>query len=148
MRITGRVKDIINRGGEKFSAREIENALCAHPAVAAAAVLGVPEGRLGEQVVAYMTVRKGFRYPGFPALIEHLKDRRMAPQKYPVAITPVDALPMTATGKIQKSVLAGLWDTNTSPTDSGATRSVPLNSTGAQADCSSQPKRPLDPGDR
>jgi acyl-CoA synthetase len=112
VRITGRVKDIINRGGEKFSAREIENALCSHPAVEAAAVLGVPEGRLGEQVVAYMTVRKGFRYPGFSALIEHLKDRRMSPQKYPVAITPVDALPMTSTGKIQKSLLAELWDAN------------------------------------
>ena len=67
VRVTGRIKDIINRGGEKFSAREIENALCEHPAIAAAAVLGVPEPRLGEQVVAYVTTRAGQRFPGFDA---------------------------------------------------------------------------------
>lgn len=109
VRITGRVKDIINRGGEKFSAREIENALCAHSAIETAAVLGVPEPRLGEQVVAYVTVRNGFRYPGFAALVEHLKSRRMAPQKHPVAIIAIDVLPMTETGKIQKATLAQRW---------------------------------------
>src|SRR6202040_2489469 len=74
--VTGRIKDIINRGGEKFSAREIENALCEPPAVAAAAVLGVPEPRLGEQVVAYVTTRAGHGFPGFDDLIEHLRDRK------------------------------------------------------------------------
>ncbi len=109
VRITGRVKDIINRGGEKFSAREIENALCLHPAIDAAAVLGVPEPRLGEQVVAFVTIRAGQRDPGFTALIEHLKGHRMAPQKHPVAVTTTDALPVTATGKIHKPALVALW---------------------------------------
>lgn len=114
VRITGRVKDIINRGGEKFSAPEIENALCSHPAIEAAAVLGVPEPRLGEQVVAYVTIRNGYRYPGFSALVEHLSSRRMAPQKHPVAVTVIDVLPMTATGKIHKSALAKLWQASQS----------------------------------
>jgi acyl-CoA synthetase len=110
VRITGRIKDIINRGGEKFSAREIENALCDHPAIEAAAVLGVPEQRLGEQVVAYVTTRPGQCYPGFSVIIDYLQRRRMAPQKYPVAITVLEALPMTATGKVHKHALAQLWE--------------------------------------
>ena len=110
VRITGRIKDIINRGGEKFSAREIENALCDHPAIEAAAVLGVPEQRLGEQVVAYVTTRPGQCYPGLSAIIDYLQRRRMAPQKYPVAITVLEALPMTATGKVHKHALAQLWE--------------------------------------
>jgi acyl-CoA synthetase len=110
VRITGRIKDIINRGGEKFSAREIENALCDHPAIEAAAVLGVSEQRLGEQVVAYVTTRPGQCYPGLSAIIDYLQRRRMAPQKYPVAITVLEALPMTATGKVHKHALAQLWE--------------------------------------
>jgi len=107
--VTGRIKDIINRGGEKFSAREIENALCEHPAIAAAAVLGVPEPRFGEQVVAYVTTRAGQPFPGFAALMDVLRARRIAPQKYPVAIAAIDAMPTTATGKVQKPELARLW---------------------------------------
>jgi acyl-coenzyme A synthetase/AMP-(fatty) acid ligase len=107
--VTGRIKDIINRGGEKFSAREIEHALCEHPAVAAAAVLGVPEPRLGEQVVAYVTTRAGQPFPGFEALIDQLRGSCIAPQKYPVAITGVEAMPTTATGKVCKAELARLW---------------------------------------
>lgn len=110
VRITGRIKDIINRGGEKFSAREIENALCDHPAIEAAAVLGVPERRLGEKVVAYVTTRPGQCYPGLSAIIDYLRRRRMAPPKYPVAITVLEALPMTATGKVHKHALAQLWE--------------------------------------
>ena len=109
VRITGRLKDIINRGGEKFSAREIEDALCEHPAIDAAAVLAVPEQRLGEQVVAYVTLSQGQCYPGFTALTDHLRSRRMAPQKYPVTITVLETLPMTATGKVHKHALAQLW---------------------------------------
>jgi acyl-CoA synthetase (AMP-forming)/AMP-acid ligase II len=107
--ITGRVKDIINRGGEKFSCHEIEDALSAHPAINAVAVLGVPEQRLGEQVVAYLTTRSGVTYPGYDVLIEHLTSRRIAPQKHPVAIVVIDELPMTPTGKVLKAALARRW---------------------------------------
>ena len=107
--ITGRVKDIINRGGEKFSCREIEDALASHPAVKAVAVLGVPEQRLGEQVIAYVTVRPEAGYPGPDALTAHLAGLRLAPQKHPVAIMVVEQLPMTPTGKVLKTELARRW---------------------------------------
>jgi acyl-coenzyme A synthetase/AMP-(fatty) acid ligase len=61
-------------------------------------------------VVAYVTTRPGQCYPGFPAMIDYLQRRRMAPQKYPVAITVLEALPMTATGKVHKRALAQLWE--------------------------------------
>jgi len=107
--ITGRIKDIVNRGGEKFACREIEDALSAHSAIAAAAVLGVPEPRLGEQVIAYVTIRPGRDYPGFEALTAHLTSLRIAPQKHPVAIDVLDELPMTPTGKVLKAALARRW---------------------------------------
>jgi cyclohexanecarboxylate-CoA ligase len=107
--ITGRIKDIVNRGGEKFACREIEDALSAHSAIAAAAVLGVPEPRLGEQVIAYVTIRQGRDYPGFEALTAHLTSLRIAPQKHPVAIGVLDELPMTPTGKVLKAALARRW---------------------------------------
>jgi acyl-CoA synthetase len=107
--ITGRIKDIINRGGEKFSTREIEDAICAHPAIATAAVLGVPEERLGEQVVAFVTVRAGEDYPGYSSIIDQLVGRRIAVQKRPVSITVLDGLPLTPTGKVHKPVLAKRW---------------------------------------
>jgi non-ribosomal peptide synthetase component E (peptide arylation enzyme) len=69
-RITGRIKDIINRGGEKFSAREIENALCDHPPSRLPRCC-VSEQRLGEQVVAYVTTRPGQCYPGLSAIIDY-----------------------------------------------------------------------------
>jgi acyl-CoA synthetase (AMP-forming)/AMP-acid ligase II len=109
VRITGRVKDIVNRGGEKFSCRELEQALGSHPAVGDVAVLGVPEPRLGEQVIAYLTLRQGARDPGIAVLHRHLTELGVARQKHPVAVTVVDALPVTATGKIRKSELAARW---------------------------------------
>lgn len=109
IRITGRIKDIINRGGEKFSARDVENALCEHPSIESAAVIGVPEERLGEQVAAYVTVRPGARFPGFDTLVEHMRALQVARQKFPVTIDVVDALPRTATGKTRKHDLVDRW---------------------------------------
>jgi acyl-CoA synthetase len=117
VQITGRVKEIINRGGEKFSAREIENALSTHPQLDTVAVLGVPHDRLGEQVVAYVTTRAGQAYPGFDALIAHLKQLRIASQKHPVVVTVVDELPVTSTGKLRKAALAQEWRTAHPPRD-------------------------------
>jgi acyl-CoA synthetase (AMP-forming)/AMP-acid ligase II len=109
VRITGRVKDIINRGGEKFSARDVEDALCDHPSIDSAAVIGVPEERLGEQVVAYVTVRLGASFPGFEAMIEHLRASRVAHQKFPATIEVLADLPRTATGKTRKHDLIEQW---------------------------------------
>jgi acyl-CoA synthetase (AMP-forming)/AMP-acid ligase II len=109
IRVTGRIKDIINRGGEKFSARDVENAMCEHPSIEAAAVIGVPEERLGEQVAAYVTVRPGASFPGFEAMVEHLRASQVARQKFPVTIEVLADLPRTATGKTRKHDLVERW---------------------------------------
>jgi non-ribosomal peptide synthetase component E (peptide arylation enzyme) len=56
-----------------------------------------------------VTTRAGHGFPGFDDLIEHLRGTRIAPQKYPVAITAIEAMPTTATGKVQKRELARIW---------------------------------------
>jgi acyl-CoA synthetase (AMP-forming)/AMP-acid ligase II len=106
--VAGRIKDIINRGGEKFSAKDIEAAICAHDEIAAAAVVGVPHERMGEAVCAFITLRDAGRWSGQEALIAHLHDLRLAKQKVPVEWHVVDVLPMTASGKVQKHKLVEL----------------------------------------
>ena len=108
--MTGRIKDIVNRGGEKFSAQDIENAIADHPAIASVAVIGAPDERLGETVVAYVTLRPGMTWPGDDALIDHLETKRLAKQKRPTAWRVIDELPATLSGKTQKHVLLALWD--------------------------------------
>jgi long-chain acyl-CoA synthetase len=101
--IVDRKKDLINRGGEKVSPREVEDVLYSHPAVAAAAVVGVPHERLGEEVKAYLALK-----PGAPATEEELiafARQRMAPHKYPRSIELRPSLPKLATGKIDKKAL-------------------------------------------
>jgi acyl-CoA synthetase (AMP-forming)/AMP-acid ligase II len=108
--MTGRIKDIINRGGEKFSAQDIENAIADHPDIASAAVIGAPDERLGETVVAFVTLRTGAKWPGELALIEHLETKRLAKQKRPTAWRVLDELPATLSGKTQKNLLFALWE--------------------------------------
>lgn len=104
MRVTGRIKDIIIRGGTNISAREVEDNLLAHDHVAAVAVVGVPDERLGEIACAFV-VPKGDP-PTLESLCAFLRDeRRIAIQKMPERLRIVEQLPMTATGKIQKFVL-------------------------------------------
>jgi len=99
--ITGRLKDVINRGGEKFSARDIEDLLITHPAVRHAAVVPAPDTRFGEVPVAFVVCSS----PGQAAagdLVQHLHATGLARQKTPVAWHFVDALPMTPSGKVKK----------------------------------------------
>jgi acyl-CoA synthetase len=107
--IRGRVKDIINRGGEKFSAAEIESVISSHPAIEAVAVVGLPDQRLGEQVAAFVTVRAGRDWPGETALLAHLEQHQLARQKLPVIWRLCARLPRTPTGKIQKRELVTEW---------------------------------------
>ncbi len=103
--LAGRIKDIINRGGEKFSAKDIEAAIMSHEVVAAAAVVGVPHERLGEAVCAFVTLRSGCEWVGEQTLIEHLHAMRLAKPKIPVEWHVLDEIPMTASGKVQKHLL-------------------------------------------
>jgi acyl-CoA synthetase (AMP-forming)/AMP-acid ligase II len=108
--VTGRRKDIINRGGEKFSAREIEDLLARHPEVAEVAVVGVPGGRLGERVCAAIVARDRDAAADPAALRSFLEAQRIARQKIPEEFLVVDELPRTPAGKVQKFLLVERWE--------------------------------------
>jgi acyl-CoA synthetase len=99
--VTGRTKDVINRGGEKLSAQEIEGLLRRHPDVSDVAVVAAPHPRLGEEPAAFVITSSGAAVDG-AALAEFLKGEHVAPQKIPRVVVTVDDLPRTASGKVKK----------------------------------------------
>jgi len=101
--ISGRLKEIVNRGGEKVSPREVDEALLEHEDVAQATAFAVPHPSLGEDLVAAVVPRPG-RRPDETALREHLFGR-LAEFKIPSQIVLVDAIPKGPTGKIQRTSL-------------------------------------------
>ena len=103
VRIVGRKRELILRGGYSVVPGEVEAALLAHPAVAEAAVIGVAHPELGEEVAAFVTLRPGLRAEG-PELIAFCRER-LAGYKYPRRVTVVDEMPRSATGKILKARL-------------------------------------------
>jgi acyl-CoA synthetase (AMP-forming)/AMP-acid ligase II len=105
VRVTGRTKDIIIRGGTNISAREIEDLLAGHPALSDSAVVGIPDERLGERVGCVIVVHAGRPMPTVDELQTFLTDRGIAIQKTPERLIRVENLPMTATGKVQKHIL-------------------------------------------
>jgi cyclohexanecarboxylate-CoA ligase len=105
VRVTGRTKDIVIRGGMNISVREVEDKLAGHPELAALAVVGMPDERLGEKVCCYVVAKDGHEPPTVETLRTYLIDRGVAIQKTPERVIVVEELPMTATGKIQKHVL-------------------------------------------
>ncbi len=107
--MTGRKKDIINRGGEKFSSQDIEHAIASHPVVESVAVVGVPDPRLGEAVAAFLVLRRGAPWPGEAEIVAHLETQRLARPKIPVHWQVVESLPMTLSGKVQKHLLVNRW---------------------------------------
>lgn len=105
VRVTGRTKDIIIRGGMNISARELEDHLVSHPALSHSAVVGFPDDRLGERVGVFVVTRKGEQVPTVEELRTYLTGHGVAIQKTPEQVIVIDELPMTATGKVQKHVL-------------------------------------------
>ena len=103
VKITGRVKEMIIRGGENLFPAEIENAILEHDAIAEAAVVGVPDEKWGEQVACFMRTTKG--KPDAAALKAFIRER-ISPQKTPYYWVWVDEWPLTGSGKIQKFKLA------------------------------------------
>jgi fatty-acyl-CoA synthase len=99
--ITGRIKDMVIRGGENVYPREIEEFLYTHPDILDAQVIGVPDERYGEELMAWVRLR-----PGAPELtVEALREfcaGRLARYKIPRYLHLVDEFPMTVTGKIRK----------------------------------------------
>jgi 2,3-dihydroxybenzoate-AMP ligase len=104
LEVVGRIKDQINRGGEKIAATEVEEHLLAHPAIAAAALVGAPDAQRGEKSVAFL-VCPG-EAPGTRELAAFLKQRGLAAYKAPDQVITLDRLPLTAVGKVDKNALA------------------------------------------
>ncbi len=102
--VEGRKKDLINRGGEKISAEEVENLLLAHPAVLNAALVAMPDPILGERACAYVALRPGASL-ALPELTRFLEARRIAKFKLPERLEVVERFPTTAVGKISKKDL-------------------------------------------
>ncbi len=104
LRITGRLKDMIIRGGENIYPREIEALLSEHPRVANAVIIGVPDEKWGEQVAAVIQPVSSEEPPS-PAELHDYCRAHLAAYKTPKLWCFVDQFPTTATGKIQKFVL-------------------------------------------
>lgn len=102
--ITGRIKDLIKRGGESISPEEVEEVLARHPKVAEVAVVGLPDSRLGERVCAFVVNAPGEPL-AFPELVEYLKTSGLAKQKWPERLELVPSLPRTSIGKVHKATL-------------------------------------------
>jgi acyl-CoA synthetase (AMP-forming)/AMP-acid ligase II len=102
--ISGRIKDLIIRGGENLSPKEIEDALHLHPAVRDVAVVGMPHDRLGETPCAFVELLTGHTLD-LAEVIRFLESARIARQKIPEKVVIVDELPRTPSGKIRKQIL-------------------------------------------
>jgi cyclohexanecarboxylate-CoA ligase len=105
VQITGRTKDIIVRGGENISAKEIEDLLFEHPDIADVAVVGMPDPVMVERICAYVVPAHPSAAPTFDDILTFLRAQQIANQKLPERLEIIDRLPRTATGKIQKFVL-------------------------------------------
>ena len=106
LEVTGRIKDLIIRGGTNISALEVEEHLLTHPKVANAAVVGIPDRVLGERACAFVVPASTQEPPTFDELTGYLRhERKIAVVKLPERLEIIEELPMTATGKVQKSVL-------------------------------------------
>lgn len=104
IRVSGRLKDIIIRGGLNISSREVEDLLTGHPAVRSIAVVAMPDPRVGEKSCAFIVTEDGADVT-LEEIAEYLAEKKVAVQKIPERLELVDALPMTAVGKVRKNVL-------------------------------------------
>ncbi len=119
--ITGRIKDVIIRGGENISAAEIEAVLELHPDIRQAAVVGYPDDRFGQRVCAFVVAAGVFDLVACQAW---MKSRGVTRFKWPERVVQVDALPLLAAGKIDRAALSTLATRSPSgaastPTDPG-----------------------------
>ncbi len=105
VRVSGRIKDIIIRGGVNISSREIEDLLMQHPLVGDVAVVAMPDARLGERACAYVLPKPGGETLVLADLTTFLREHQIAVQKLPERLELIDEMPMTAVGKVRKNVL-------------------------------------------
>ena len=105
IKITGRKKDIIVRGGENISSREVEDILLQHPNIHDACVVAMPDERLGERSCAYVVLKAPHHSLSLEEVVAFFSRKRVAKYKYPEHIVVIEKLPRTASGKIQKFLL-------------------------------------------
>ena len=101
VQITGRIKDMVIRGGENIYPREIEEFLYTHPDVLDAQVVGVPDEKYGEELMAWLRIKDGAAQPTAESIREFCAGK-IAHYKIPRYVTVIDEFPMTVTGKIRK----------------------------------------------
>jgi non-ribosomal peptide synthetase component E (peptide arylation enzyme) len=101
----GRIKDVVDRAGEKVNCEEVERAVMAHPAFTDVAVVGMPSPTHGERICLYAVAGKGTDLPDVKELGAFLKKSGLAVFKWPERIEPIDALPLTKVGKLDKVAL-------------------------------------------
>jgi non-ribosomal peptide synthetase component E (peptide arylation enzyme) len=104
-RIRGRRKEQINRGGVKFHPADVEEVLLRHPSVGLAALVGMPDDRLGERNCCFVVPRPGATPPALEELIALCDASGVAKLKWPERLEVVDSLPLTPTGKVQRALL-------------------------------------------
>lgn len=105
VRIVGRRKDIIVRGGENISAKEVEDLLFEHPDIHDVAIVGMPDPVMVERICAFVVPVRPSSPPSLEDVVVFLRAQRIASQKLPERLEIIDELPRTATGKVQKFVL-------------------------------------------
>ncbi|ROP60529.1 3-phosphoshikimate 1-carboxyvinyltransferase [Curtobacterium sp. PhB115] len=103
--ITGRVKDVINRGGEKIPVVEIENLLYQHPLVTDVAIVAMPDARLGERACAFVVSARVGEPLDFAGMQQYLDNAGVSKYYWPERLEYIDELPRNAVGKVQKNVL-------------------------------------------
>jgi non-ribosomal peptide synthetase component E (peptide arylation enzyme) len=101
----GRIKDVVDRGGEKINSEEVEWACNAHPSIAASAVVGMPDAAYGERVCAFVIPRENRTAPSVSELGDFLKTHGLAKFKWPERVEIVSEFPVTKSGKLLKSEL-------------------------------------------
>lgn len=105
IKITGGKKDIIVRGGENISSREVEDILLQHPKIHDACVVAMPDERLGERSCAYVVLKAPHHSLSLEEVVVFFSRKRVAKYKYPEHIVVIEKLPRTTSGKIQKFLL-------------------------------------------
>lgn len=108
LRVSGRIKDIIIRGGLNISVREVEDLLLEHPAVGRVAVVGMPDERLGERGCCFVELADPGCTVTLAELVDHLMHREIAVQKLPERLEIIERMPENASGKIQKAQLRAI----------------------------------------
>ncbi len=107
----GRIKDVVDRGGEKINSEEVEQACNAHASIAATAVVGMPDAVYGERVCAFIIPRDGRTPPSVSELGDFLKTHGLAKFKWPERVEVVSEFPVTKSGKLLKSELRRMiWE--------------------------------------